>query len=666
VNEYMNSLFARATGGAEVAARPKTQGDLGLYWNETPTPVGVSTVQRWFKSRMSKKELSMAFLVGGPGGGKSHAAAQMVVGMNESIDMDPELAHRRHEYVEPESGRSVLLVNDATIPSSNSSENSSLVADIQSAISSNANLIACVNRGILVDEASELTVEHSVAKEILLWLAGKESDLVGSERVLKTVFSNGILQEGCVSSGEQSIAICVVYFDTTSLFESKPESGLIDSIESGNPSIFCKSYNVASFAERLRGNPVDSPGTQLLALVSESVSFESQIEAKYNPVSANLHSLSLPELRQSLCNIFRASEIVGDRHFTYRELWGIAAKATVGDLPSQVSSNEIESKLVEISPKSSSAIEAFRAYQDLASFRFSQALFGGSTQVNRPQSSILQDPVLRTMSVIDPIRDMQPQLLFSAQQISLAGVISDAFSGIAVNGSPLRALGAILNPDNLFHKVLTPFDQGLDEAFVAAMESEDLKDALRRNLVSWYASYLSRLLACSNSISAFSETVSLWAEIWRLSQLPSEVEQCFLTLLRPSRSGREGQIDDSSLIPLFESRTSPIVGVLSSPKFAVRVDDLKLRVETHGDQVFLILEEHNSPVSRVLLDFPLLREATACIPKYTGVTELSAFTAPRLERLRASNLTPERLARLGQFKIAMESGERAIRIKEVD
>lgn len=664
--DYLGSLFARATGGAEVAARPVAQSDLKLYWNATPTPAGVATVQQWFKNRMSKKELSMVFLVGGPGGGKSHAAAQMVSELNESLQLDPDLAHRLHQYVEPESGRPVMLINDATIPNANFPESSSLVSDIEAAISSNANFIACVNRGILVDEASELGDEHSVAEEILLWLAGSRGTGVSRSNHLESIFSNGILQEGRIVLEDQVIGICVVYFDSTSLFESKPESGLIEKLEPSSPSVFCKRYDVASFAERLRGNPVESPATQLLGLVAESVTFHSKLEPKLDPISANLQSLSSPQLRQALSNIFRAAEIVSDRHFTYRELWGIAAKAIVGDLPSQIPSDEVENKLREMAPKSSNALEVLSSYQNLAGLRFSQALFAGTVKANRPQISTLQDPVLRTLTVVDPIRDMQPQVLFGAQEISLASAISDAFSGTLVNGSPLQALGTIIGPTNLFHKILTPFDQAIDEAFIAAIQSDELKDASRRNLVSWYASYLSRLLACANSISAFSEIVTLWAEIWRLSQLPSEIEQCFLTLLRPSRSGHEGEIDDSSLIPLFESRTSPIVGTLSAPKFALRVDDLKLRVETRGDQIFLVLEEHSNPVSTVLLDFPLLREAMACIPKFTGVTELSAFTAPRIERIRASNLTPERLGRLGQFKIAMESGERAITVKAVD
>jgi hypothetical protein len=251
------------------------------------------------------------------------------------------------------------------------------------------------------------------------------------------------------------------------------------------------------------------------------------------------------------------------------------------------------------------------------------------------------------------------------EDVSLSDVISDAFSGTVSNESPLLALKNLLSPNNEFHNTVTVFDEALDAAFVEAMVTGSLKDSQRSKFVSWYSSYLARLLACANSVPAFPELLELWTEIWRMGQFPTpEIEENFLTLMRPSRTSAAGEGGESSLIPIFESRTSPIVGALAHPKFALRVDDLKLRIKTDGDRIFLVLEEHNSQVSTILLDFSLLREAMSCISKFPGVTELSAFTAPRLERFRAANLVPGRQSRSNQYRIALEVGEKAIRIKE--
>lgn len=662
--DLMTTLFARATGGADVAARPVNEDQSGAFWRLTPSPVGVQAIQDWFKANLNVDDLALTFLVGGPGGGKSHAAAQMVSGMSEKNPLDPALAHRRHDYLDDNSGKSVFLVNDATILSSDKAGPSSLVKDIADAISSNSNLIACVNRGILVDEArnsSGSTLEGA----ILNWLINVKVPSDEASSPVTTTFANGILQEGLATSKGVGIRIGVVFFDTTSLFERAPKSGLLPEADVTSSSLFCDEYDVASFSERMKGIEVDSPAYKLLFLLQNEFNYSFSIPLETNPVAANLASLSKLRLLQSVTSICRGAEIVGDRHFTYRELWGIAARLILGNLPDQVSAAALETKLKTLSPKGSDPLEIFTSYQDLANIRFSQAIFGSQISLRRDNILTLQDPVLRTMAVVDPVRDMQPQTLLEGEGVSLSDAISDAFSGTVSNESPLLALRKLLSPKNEFHNTVTVFDEALDAAFVEAMVTSSLKDSQRSKFVSWYSSYLARLLACANSVPAFSELLALWTEIWGVRQFPTaEIEANFLTLMRPSRSSAAGEGGESSLIPIFESRTSPIVGALAHPKFALRVDDLKLRTKTDGDRVFLVLEEHNNQVSTILLDFSLLREAMSCISKFPGVTELSAFTAPRLERFRAANLVPSRQASSNQYRIALEVGEKAIRIKE--
>ena len=662
--DLMSTLFARATGGSDVAARPIDEDQSGSFWSLTPSPVGVQAIQDWFKANLKLDDLAITFLVGGPGGGKSHAAAQMVSGMSEKNPLDPDLAHRRHDYLDNNSGKSVLLVNDATILRSDDSVLPSLVTDIADAISSNSNLIACVNRGILVDEARNAS-GSSLEEAILNWLIEVQGPSDAASSPVTTTFANGILQEGVATSEGVVIRIGVVFFDTTSLFERAPKSGLVSEASESSSSLFCDEYDVAPFSERMKGVEVDSAAYKLLSLLLNEFNYTSSIPLDINPVAANLASLSRLKLLQSVTSICRGAEIVGDRHFTYRELWGIAARLIVGSLPEQVSASGLEKKLESLTPRGSDPLEIFTSYQDLANLRFSQAIFGNQMFLRRDDLATLQDPVLRTMAAVDPVRDMHPQTLLGGEDVSLSDVISDAFSGTVSNESPLLALKKLLSPNNEFHNTVTVFDEALDAAFVEAMVTSSLKDSQRSKFVSWYSSYLARLLACANSVPAFPELLALWTEIWRMGQFPTpEIEDNFLTLMRPARSSAAGEGGESSLIPIFESRTSPIVGALAHPKFALRVDDIKLRTKTDGDRIFLVLEEHNSQVSTILLDFSLLREAMSCISKFPGVTELSAFTAPRLERFRAANLVPGRQASSNQYRIALEVGEKAIRIKE--
>jgi hypothetical protein len=89
--------------------------------------------------------------------------------------------------------------------------------DIADAISSNSNLIACVNRGILVDEARNAS-GSALEGEILNWLINVKGTSEASASPVTTTFANGILQEGFATSKGVGIRIGVVFFDTTSLF----------------------------------------------------------------------------------------------------------------------------------------------------------------------------------------------------------------------------------------------------------------------------------------------------------------------------------------------------------------------------------------------------------------------------------------------------------------
>ena len=76
-----------------------------------------------------------------------------------------------------------------------------------------------------------------------------------------------------------------------------------------------------------------------------------------------------------------------------------------------------------------------------------------------------------------------------------------------------------------------------------------------------------------------------------------------------------------------------------SPKLAVRVDAMiKIEIRTQGDAMTLELRAQDLLLSRMPLDFSLMREALACVQNYAGYTEKALSLTPRIERFRSSLL----------------------------
>jgi len=66
-------------------------------------------------------------------------------------------------------------------------------------------------------------------------------------------------------------------------------------------------------------------------------------------------------------------------------------------------------------------------------------------------------------------------------------------------------------------------------------------------------------------------------------------------------------------------------------------------------------------MSKVSLDFPLIREAMACVDDHIGVTDLIDVTAPRLERVRASRLLP---SHLHGAEFCLTDGDREVQVTQ--
>jgi hypothetical protein len=129
-----------------------------------------------------------------------------------------------------------------------------------------------------------------------------------------------------------------------------------------------------------------------------------------------------------------------------------------------------------------------------------------------------------------------------------------------------------------------------------------------------------------------------------------EIEKQFMSMLRPRRRSSN---DESSYIPLFDSRTMAVTENPSIARLTARLSDLKATTRRDGDSLILVLSEQRMDVAEILLDFALLRDALVCTSEHVGASDVSGANAPRLERLRAARLTPAMLAKKSPISILL-------------
>lgn len=651
--DRVQDLWDRATGGRDVAAKP----DASVHhpsrrarWPDSLRPTGVSESLAWFKDGLATAEIPRyLFLVGGPGAGKSSAAASAVEDLLPVTNRDDGLAHRT--YVFQAGSRQVVLVNDATI-STKADKEGALIRDIDAAINAGSHLIVCVNRGVLVEEVAyaqkSIEVSFTGSEALIAWLHSPndpDSQIPSGRRERDTPWKiRGRKHHGYAGVGELvegtalRAQVCAVFADVCSLLEERPTV----SVRSGASGLelSCQKYRVSRFSQRAELNPSTIPAAVLMDQVMQLLGPEVEDgEAEWNPVLANIHSLTDARIRSRVLDIFRAGEIAAGKRMTYRELWGSIVKCLVGDLPATVTRSDVQAYLNTLRPEDTGGVHLLGAMRRLAELRYSQTMFASAERA--PDGTFLdQNPVTEILGVVDPSRDAIPGKFDKTDESGWSSCVVEAFGGPIAGGSPLRNLLKSLSSDDPMRAAVTPFDTKLDRAFSSAIGELPAKE--RSNYYSWYGRYLTRLYAVAHGIPAFRAEICMWTNAWHMAEtVPAPLKLRLLTLLQPARNVNNGE--SSQLIPVFDSRVDPIRGTSSTARLALTSTSVDLESQTDGDSIFLILIEDTKKIARVSLDFSLIREAMAAAAGIPGVTEQTDATAPRLERLRAARLTPEKL-----------------------
>lgn len=636
--ETCSELWNRSTGGTNVAARPED--DVEGLWPSAPAPAGVDSACRWLRTGLEAPSAPrFLFLVGGPGAGKSHASAMVTAGLDLNSGHQYGAARRRYNYSN-DNGR-LVVINDATIVEDG--EPAPLAGDIRRVITEESHLLACVNRGILIEERAALRRSNDVGWSpelaVLSWLQGVDlsaADTVGQDWHVHEHSSGEFLKTArLMHEGREVSSLAVVYVDVCSLFEEQPR---VANPTNDLQSLRYKRYRPALLQER-QNLPLDEmPAAMLLETIlgkfDNAPSGEGEISA--DPIAANVSSLRSRRVRSGLMTIARAAEIAASARMTYRELWGLWARAIVGDAPSFLAADSLKPWIVANQPRSGDPIKDFEQIKRLARLRFSQAIFGGGDSDDRS----LRDPVLRFTRTVDPVRDVVPGRGEESTEGWASPVLS-AFEDDSEDGSPLVRM---LKNDtsNLMSEVVSDFDRAVDSQYRLAIASGLLSEVSRREAVSWYSNYLTRLFAVSHGYPAFRKEISLWllARNRIGKTLPDELKS-LETLIRPMRF--PASENNVSLLPLYASRTEPIIGKSSKPKLALRFSSFRLETALNGEDIILHLVDDGQRVGSLHLDFAIIREALACEQGNVGITDLIDSTAPRLERIRASRMISRHL-----------------------
>lgn len=663
--DCLSLLPNRGFGGSEVAnSGVATQND---FFVDGPLAVGADEAADWFRDKLGRSpdvtRRYFLFLVGAPGNGKSHIASSLKQELTPVSKINLNKHHRKHEYTSS-SNQKVVVINDATIPAVNAQGEvigNSLISDIHLAMAENQLLLVNVNRGILYEEL-QADQSASFARDVVSWLSETQDPVFGLQTTnnASTAKDDSALKSKTVWNPEleSEIHLLAVHVDRYSMLEAAPAVDSFVNSDTQFPKIVSP-YRVKRLKDRNNNFCSGTTVGQLLGKFFSGEHFPLPSDSGENlidPFAANVENFRTEEFRSGFQNILRSAELVSSHKLTYRELWGAVVTSIIGF------EQEPQKWLHENQPPAEVGKARLEKFMMLASCRAHQSLFGAARVGVGIDPQFVRTPITVLTGKIDPAFDAIPGAGDSTRG-GWAGLVLDAFQAQSEGESILRALIEVMeeNRDTAV-KSITKFDLHLDEVITQAIDggSRWLKDNEKQFVVAWYGEYLVRLYALAHGIPAYRSELSRFLDVRVEAQNSSALEataaSALRTLLFPFYS--QDSENRSVLLPLFDSRTEPVVERTEKPKLVLKAHDrIDFVVATRGDALTIELKCDGISVGKVPLDFALFREAMACVGNHAGYTDLAESLTPRIERFRSSMLQKNIMA--GYFAV---SGPQLIKI----
>ena len=486
--DHLRRIQARGFGGDESAAAPGGQ----RYFDATPVP-GAEEARKWFEDRVadpSGRPVHL-FLLGGPGNGKSYLSSG-IVSSYDRVDASTDSPQPRWvRYSTP--SQDLFLVNDAT---DGSDAGNSLAVELEGAIEAKEHLLVNVNRGILLEEIPRAPVE-GLARRLLQWLDGREIAEESGGVTFVQSDDSGFLRSLSVSrSGEPFFEAVAVSMDKTSLMEPRPKSELQDSER--EVEVRCGDYRSLRFRA---GRSVEESEAMIGAEVLRHVAAPGAVEGlgqAWNPIRANLESLSEPSFRAGFLSILRGSEIWHSSRLSYRNLWAIVGQAVMGFHVEHHSTEDLKRWLQERNPDLDlPPIRRLEVMLELASIRTHQAIYQAPApaRLSIGFDVTVASRALQSLQSMDPVRDFIPgKNAPSESDYGWANPVLEAFDAQDASRSPLESLRANLPEGDPACSAMTGFDEALDKVVHEAQFGPEtpLNDIQKRSLASWYGQYLTR------------------------------------------------------------------------------------------------------------------------------------------------------------------------------
>lgn len=613
-------LQLRSFGGENVAAQPDVRDES--WWPRAPINVDVEAmIGAAAQATKTPLGLSVYFLLGGAGNGKSFAARSLLEVLGKEVKGDPFLANRSYRLELPECD--LVILNDATIAQTTEygqEQSTALARDLTAWVTQSRikPIVAfcCVNRGIIVDELRHLPPDHRLhlARGILEWLAEIPSSsiaLSAGKIEGQPEHDDGKLELDIKTDEGLPLRLKSLSVDRFSLLEPKTTTP--------------RCYLTGS--QELRAA---SPAAQLLSQVLEATKLEASSRPSGCPLRAN--ATQLANTIPIWAHLLRTSEVASGRLLSYRDIWGLIALSVLGPREPDSTVAHIDGLLA----RSKKAEERVEALLSLAAHRTHQSLF------RAPGLSLEQDPRIppgfpaaRGLMLIDP----------SAHRTADTASVEAAMMALSVGDRPSVRL-RVLIPQ--FEKVWSQFDEELEEAVLGVAALPGCPEPRRRRLSSWLGSYMYRLTGMATGNWGYAEVFEMWQScldgVSRDERsLPHKLGRAFRGLLFP-RFGTDAT-DQNVYVRAFATTTEP-VRALREDLGDVLLDSvdpssLDLRAACSGDKLKLqvcIAADIRRTIAETSLDFALIREALLWADGQPGISESTRHVEPRLERIRAASL----------------------------